>query len=110
MNDLSDAHDGRSGPDIAGLVISQGCCCLRAMPLECLELGGGPSYSQVGLAVAVEIVAFGLGVLAIFNGIYSLRGCYIGSDSYDLAPVLIIAGGFAVLIAIIWLDGGFIRG
>jgi putative tricarboxylic transport membrane protein len=111
MNDMSDGNEGRSGPDIAGLVISAGLLGLAGLCLwDAWELGGGPSYSRVGPAVAAEIVAFGLGVLAIFNAVYSWRGGYIDSEPYDLAPVLIIGGGFAVLIAIIWLDGGFIPG
>jgi putative tricarboxylic transport membrane protein len=111
MNDTSGQNEGRTGPSIAGLLISAGLLVLAAFCLwDARELGGGPSYSRVGPAVAAEIVAFGLGVLAILNAIYSWRGGFIDAEPYDLAPVLTITAGFAALIAIIWLGGGFIPG
>jgi putative tricarboxylic transport membrane protein len=111
MNDISSGNGSRTGPDRAGLVISAGLLALAALCLwDAWELGSGPSYSRVGPAVACEIVAFGLGVLAVLNAIYSWRGGYIDSEPFDLAPVLTIVAGFALLIAIIWLGGGFIAG
>jgi putative tricarboxylic transport membrane protein len=111
MTHFSEDGEGRTGPDIPGLVISAALLALAALCLwDAWELGSGPSYSRVGPAVALEIVAFGLGVLAVLNGIYSWRGNFIHPETFDLAPALIIVTGFAVLIAIIWLDGGFIPG
>ena len=111
MNDTTGENRERTGPDIAGLCISAALLGLAALCLwDAWELGSGPSYSRVGPAVAAEIVAFGLGVLAIFNAVSSWRGGYIEAEPYDIAPVAIIVAGFAVLIAIIWLDGGFIPG
>lgn len=111
VSNTSGENEQRSGPDITGLAISAGLLGLAALCLwDAWELGSGPSYSRVGPAVAVEIVAFGLGVLAVFNAVYSWRGGFIDPEPYDLAPVRIIVYGFAALIAIITLEGGFIPG
>ena len=100
-----------SGPDVPGLIITAGLLCLAGLCFwDVWEVGSGPSYSQVGPAAASEIVGAGLIILAIFNGVAAWRGHFIEAEPYDLAPVLIIVAGFSVLIAIIWLGGGFIPG
>ncbi len=52
----------------------------------------------------------GLIVLGILNAVYALRGGFIETEAYDPPAVLIIISGFSLLIAIIWLGGGFIPG
>jgi putative tricarboxylic transport membrane protein len=102
--------NGRAGPDIAGLIIAAGLLGLAALCYwDAWEMGGGPSYSQVGPSVASRIVGAGLAVLGILNGLAALRGA-VESEPHDLPAVAVIAGGFALLIAIIWLGGGFVPG
>ena len=103
--------EGRAGPDIAGLAIAAGLLCLAGFCLyDVWELGSAPSYSQVGPEVAAEVVGVGLAILAVLNGFAALRGGFIETEAYDPGAVLLIVAGFAALIAIIWLGGGFIAG
>jgi len=111
MSDLSGGNGRRAGPDIAGLVIAAGLLALAAVCyFDAWELGGGPSYSQVGPAVAAEIVGAGLAVLGILNGLAALRGGFVEVEPYDLPAVLVMVVGFGALIAILALGGGFIPG
>jgi putative tricarboxylic transport membrane protein len=111
MADTSGGNSGRSGPDIAGLLIAAGLLCLAALSYwDAWELGGGPSYSRVGPAVAAEIVGAGLAILAVLNGVAAWRGGFVEGEPYDPVAVGIMVVGFAALIAIIAMGGGFIAG
>ena len=111
MADTSGGNSGRSGPDIAGLVIAAALLCLAALAYwDAWELGGGPSYSQVGPAVAAKIVGAGLVILGVLNGIAAWRGGFVEGEPYDLRAVVVMIVGFAALIGIIALGGGFIPG
>jgi putative tricarboxylic transport membrane protein len=111
MSETPGEESGRRNADIPGLVIAFGLLCLAALCFwDVWELGSGPSYSQVGPAAASEIVGGGLIILAILNGLAAWRGHFIESEPDDLGAVLIMVTGFAVLIVIIWLGGGFIPG
>lgn len=104
-------HDGRAGVDIPGLIIAVGLLGLAGLCYwDALEMGGGPSYSQVGPAVASKIVGIGLAVLGVLNGLAAMRGGFTEGAPYDPPAVLVMVAGFALLIAIIWLGGGFIPG
>jgi putative tricarboxylic transport membrane protein len=111
MSDLSGGNGRRTGPDIAGLVIAAGLLALAAVCyFDALELGGGPSYSQVGPAVAAKIVGAGLAILGLLNGIAALRGGFVDAEPYDAGAVIVMVVGFAALIAILAFGGGFIPG
>ena len=111
MKETSNEGETRAAPDIAGLCIAAGLLLLAGLAWwDALQLGGGPSYSQVGPGVAAKIVSTGLAVLGVLTAVTAWRGGFGAADAYDPAAVWLIATGFAALIAIIWLGGGFIFG
>lgn len=106
-----DAEPERGGPDIAGLLISAGLLCLAGLAFwDAAQLGGGPTYSQIGPGVAEQITATGLAILGVLNAILSWRGGFVEGERYDLPAVAFIVIGFAGLIAVIALGLGFILG
>jgi putative tricarboxylic transport membrane protein len=111
MSEIPSGGKGRSRPDIAGLLIAAGLLALAVVCYyDAWELSGGPGYSKVGPGVAAEIVGAGLAVLGILNGLAALRGGFVQAEPYDLPAVLVMVGGFAAVIAIIAVGGGFIPG
>lgn len=111
MNETSSERETRAAPDIAGLCIAAGLLLLAGLAWwDALQLGGGPSYSQVGPGVAAKIAGAGLAVLGIITAVMAWRGGLTEAEPYDPAAVLLIVAGFAALIAIIAMGGGFIPG
>jgi putative tricarboxylic transport membrane protein len=111
MNETSGERGTRPAPDRAGLCIAAGLLLLAGLAWwDALQLGGGPSYSQIGPAVAAKITGAGLAILGILTGIAAWRGGFAPTEPYDHAAVWLITAGFAALIAIIWVGGGFIFG
>jgi len=101
----------RSGPDIAGLMIAAALLALAAVTFwDAAQVGGGATYSRVGPETAAKIAAIGLAVLGVLNGILAWRGGFVEAEAFDLTAVVLIVSGFAALIAIISLGGGFIPG
>ncbi|WP_414471647.1 tripartite tricarboxylate transporter TctB family protein [Microvirga sp. M2] len=65
---------------------------------------------DVGPKAMPVIVAIGLALLAVGNGIGALRGDLPERESLDWKPIILIVGGLAVLITLIAIGGGFMIG
>jgi putative tricarboxylic transport membrane protein len=70
-----------------------------------LELA--PTYG-VGPKALPYVVATGMAVLAAGNAFLAWRGDFPSRENIDVKAIVFILGGFAALIAIIGLGGGFI--
>jgi putative tricarboxylic transport membrane protein len=96
------------GRDPAGFVIA-GLLLLAAAVIawdaNSLELSSPYGLGPKAMPFAIAV---GLAVLAVANLIMSLRGDLPVRESMKLAPVALILGGFAALVALIGLGGGFI--
>jgi putative tricarboxylic transport membrane protein len=98
----------RRKPDPAGLVIAAALLILSAViwwDMSNLQLS---SVYGVGPKAMPIVVALGLGILAIGNGIMAFRGDLPERETTDFRAILLILGGLAVLIALIGWGGGFI--
>jgi putative tricarboxylic transport membrane protein len=94
--------------DIAGIVIAISLAALAItilIDMSRLEL---TSVYGVGPKAMPIVVAAGVGILAIGNFILALRHDAPEAESIDPKALLLILGGFAVLIALIDFGGGFI--
>ncbi len=85
----------------AGLFVIAVVILWNAMDLPAPVYGIGPRAMPV-------LVASGLIVLAAGNAYLAWRGDFPEREDYDRRALLLILGGFAALIAIIGLNGGFI--
>jgi putative tricarboxylic transport membrane protein len=97
-------------PDLAGLVIAGALLVLAGViwwDLSNLQLS---SVYGVGPKAMPMIVAAGLAILGIGNGVLAFRGDLPERESTDPRAIVLILGGLAVLIAVIGLGGGFIVG
>jgi len=95
-------------PDPAGLVIAAALLILSAViwwDMSRLQLS---SVYGVGPKAMPIVVALGLGILAIGNGIMAFRGDLPVRETTDFRAILLILGGLGVLIALIGWGGGFI--
>ncbi len=102
-----DVHS-RRGPDLAGLVIAVSLLALAGViwwDLSNLQLS---SVYGVGPKAMPIVVAAGLAVLGIGNGVLAFRGDLPERETTDHRSLVLILGGLAVLIALIGLGGGFI--
>ena len=94
--------------DRAGLVIAGFLLLLAAIIFwDTANLQLAPTYG-VGPKAMPYVVACGLALLAIGNALLAWRGDFPERDDFDLQALVLILGGFAALIAIIGLGGGFI--
>jgi putative tricarboxylic transport membrane protein len=94
--------------DIAGVVIAIGLAALAVtilIDMSRLEL---TSVYGVGPKAMPIVVAAGIGILAIGNFILALRHDAPEAEDIDPKALLLILGGFAVLMALIDFGGGFI--
>ena len=101
-------HDTARRPDIAGLVIAAallGIAGLIWWDMTSLQLS---SVYGPGPKAMLIVVAVGLVLLAIGNAVAAWRGDFPVRESSDFRAILLILGGFAVLIALIHWGGGFI--
>jgi putative tricarboxylic transport membrane protein len=94
--------------DMAGLAVGLGLLLLAAVIFW--DMTGLPVVATYGVGPEAMpiIVASGLTILAIANMIAAWRGDLPERETFDPKAVLLIAGGLAVLIALIGLGGGFI--
>jgi putative tricarboxylic transport membrane protein len=101
------ASEGRK-PDIAGLAIA-GILLIIALVIfwDTHTLALAPTYG-LGPKAMAYVVASGMAVLALGNAFLAWRGDFPERESFDPKAVVLILGGFAALIAIIALGGGFI--
>jgi putative tricarboxylic transport membrane protein len=95
-------------PDLAGLVIAAALLALAGLiwwDMSSLQLNAvyGP-----GPRAMLIVVAVGLVLLAIGNAVMAWRGELPEREHSDLKPIVLILGGFAVLIGLIHWGGGFI--
>lgn len=96
------------GADPAGIVIAglllvvAGVIWWDANSLQLTSTYGvGPKMMPI-------VIGAGIAVLAVANLVLALRGDLPSRDSTALAPIALILGGFAILIAMIAYGGGFI--
>jgi putative tricarboxylic transport membrane protein len=95
-------------PDPAGLVIAAALLALAGLiwwDMSNLQLS---SVYGVGPKAMPIVVALGLGILAIGNGIMAFRGDLPERETTDFRAIALILGGLAVLIGLIGWGGGFI--
>jgi putative tricarboxylic transport membrane protein len=98
----------RPGVDRAGIVIALGLIALAVLLIvDARNIQANVVYGM-GPQVMPIIIAIGLIVLAIGNGINALRGATPEPEDMQFGPVLMVLGGLAAMIAIIGLGGGFI--
>jgi putative tricarboxylic transport membrane protein len=98
----------RRKPDVAGLVIAVALLALAGViwwDMSSLQLS---SVYGVGPKAMPIVVASGLTILAIGNGIMAFRGDLPERETTDFRAILLILGGLGVLIALIGWGGGFI--
>jgi putative tricarboxylic transport membrane protein len=95
-------------PDIAGLAIA-GILLIIALVIfwDTHTLALAPTYG-LGPKAMAYVVASGMAVLALGNAFPAWRGDFPERESFDPKAIVLILGGFAALIAIIALGGGFI--
>ena len=86
----------------AALFAAAGVVVVDAMRIEITSTYG------VGPTAVPYVIAAGLAILGIAHLVMAWRGAWPLPEPDDLPPILIILGGFAVLIALIGLGGGFI--
>jgi putative tricarboxylic transport membrane protein len=99
--------------DPAGVAIAVALAVLAAVIWwDAGNLGTASAYGM-GPKTVPQVIAAGLGLLAVANLVTALRGSRPGRElpqrePIDLKPILLIVGGLAALIALIGLGGGFI--
>jgi putative tricarboxylic transport membrane protein len=95
-------------PDRVALVIAALLALLAAVIVfDTTRLDVGATYG-VGPKAMLLVVAGGLGVLAVGNGVMAFTSGLPKREEADPASILLILGGLAALIALIGLGGGFI--
>jgi putative tricarboxylic transport membrane protein len=93
--------------DRAGMAIAAGLLAVAAVILWDATSLPAPVYG-IGPRAMPILVACGLILLAIGNAVMAWRGDFPEREDFDARALLLILGGFAALIAIIGLNGGFI--
>lgn len=86
----------------AALFVTAGIIVADAMRIEITSTYG------VGPAAVPYVIAAGLAILGAAHVVMAWRGVWPVPEPDDLPPIVIILGGFAALIALIGLGGGFI--
>jgi putative tricarboxylic transport membrane protein len=95
-------------PDRAGIAIAIFLLVVAAViTWDSTTLQLAPTYG-LGPKMMAYVVAAGMAVIGIANLIMALQGGFPERESYDPKAIILILGGFAALIAIIALGGGFI--
>lgn len=95
-------------PDIAALVITAVLLVLALVIFwDTAALQLAATYG-LGPKAMPYVIAAGLGVLGVANGVLAWRGGFPPRETIDIKAIVLILGGFAALIATIGLGGGFI--
>jgi len=95
-------------PDRAGIAIAIFLLVVAAViTWDSTTLQLAPTYG-LGPKMMAYVVAAGMAAIGIANLIMALQGGFPERESYDPKAIILILGGFAALIAIIALGGGFI--
>jgi putative tricarboxylic transport membrane protein len=106
--DTQAPNSRKTGADPAGIVIAGALLVVAGViwwDASTLQL---TSTYGVGPKMMPIIIGSGIAILAIANLVLALRGDLPSRDSTALAPIALILGGFAILIAMIAFGGGFI--
>jgi len=95
-------------PDTAGMAIAAVLLAIAATIFwDTHALSLAPTYGLGPKAIGY-VVAMGLAILAVGNFALAWRGDFPPREEFDPKAIALILGGFAALIAIIALGGGFI--
>ncbi len=95
-------------PDRAGIAIAIVLLVIAAViTWDSTALQLAPTYG-LGPKMMAYVVAAGMAVVGIANLVMAWQGGFPERESYDPKAIVLILGGFAALIAIIALGGGFI--
>ena len=95
-------------PDRAGIAIAIFLLAVAAViTWDSTTLQLAPTYG-LGPKMMAYVVAAGMAVIGLANLVMALQGGFPERESYDPKAIILILGGFAALIAIIALGGGFI--
>jgi putative tricarboxylic transport membrane protein len=100
--------DKAAKPDLAGLAIA---AALLVAAVAVLWDAGGLSLAAtygIGPKAMPYVIAAGLVLLAVANAAMAWRSGFPPREDFDARAIVLILGGFAVLIAIIDFGGGFI--
>jgi putative tricarboxylic transport membrane protein len=98
----------KRSPDIAGMAIAAVLLALAATIFwDTHALTLAPTYG-LGPKAMGYVIAGGMAILAFGNFVLAWRNEFPPRDEFDPKAVALILGGFAALIAIIALGGGFI--
>jgi len=100
--------DEAKQPDRAGMVIAA-LLLLLALTIfwDTSQLQLAPTYG-LGPKMMAYVVAAGMAILAFGNFWLAFHGDFPERESFDPKAIILILGGFAALIALISLGGGFI--
>lgn len=102
------ARPDTTRPDIAGLIIAAALLVVAAVVLwDTAGLTLNPLYG-IGPKAMPYVIAAGLAILALANAAMAWTGGLPARESFDAKALILILGGFALLIAIIAFGGGFI--
>ena len=95
-------------PDTAGLVIAGGLLVIALVMIwDASTMQVSTTYGM-GPQAMPYVIAAGLLALAIGNALLAWRGDFPAREDFNPQAIAMILGGFAALIAIIGLGGGFI--
>ncbi|WP_246529622.1 tripartite tricarboxylate transporter TctB family protein [Microvirga zambiensis] len=100
----------RTHIDVAGVVIALLLLVLAGMVWWDMTKLQILSPYDLGPKVMPIVVAIGLTLLALGNGVGALQGNLPARDSLDWKPIILILGGLAALIVLIAIGGGFMIG
>jgi putative tricarboxylic transport membrane protein len=107
MNTQAPVSQSR-GADPAGIVIAVALLIVAGVLWwDAYSLTFTTTYG-VGPQMMPYVIGAGVAVLAIANLVMALRGDLPARENAELGPILLIIGGFAILIAMIAFGGGFI--
>ena len=94
--------------DPAGIVVAVLLAVLAGIIVWDMTTLQITSTYGVGPKAMPIVVAVGLALCAIGNFYLALRGEFPEREQAAQGPILLILGGLAAVIGLIWLDGGFI--
>lgn len=100
----------RSGPDPVGLAVAAFLLALAGVIWWDLSTLTLEATYGLGPKAMPAVIAAGLAILAVANGVNAFRDGRQARESVDARAIVLILGALAVLIVLIQVGGGFIPG